>query len=78
MAMDQVVEADAEELLHNQECDDEDDTFFQDIDMLQNHGIVSAVETFLFFTCLNQVQEKVSFNFYPFLSQNSLLFYAHL
>ena len=35
--MDQVVNADAEEELAS---DEEDEIFFQDIDLLQNHGIV--------------------------------------
>lgn len=40
MSLDQVVNADAEEELQSEE-EDEDEIFFQDIDLLQNHGIVS-------------------------------------
>ena len=36
MSLDQVVEADARELM---EDDEDDETYFQDIDILQNHGI---------------------------------------
>eukprot|EP00111_Clytia_hemisphaerica_P015489 TCONS_00045736-protein len=39
MSLDQVVNADAEEELASE---DEDEIFFQDIDMLQNHGINAA------------------------------------
>lgn len=38
MSLDQVVNADEVEQLQS---DDEDEVFFQDIDVLQNHGIVS-------------------------------------
>ena len=38
MSLDQVVAADAEEILQGDE--EEDSTYFQDIDILQNHGIV--------------------------------------
>lgn len=37
MSLDQVVNADEEQL----QSDDEEEIFFQDIDVLQNHGIVS-------------------------------------
>jgi len=37
MSLDQVVDADTQEQL---ESDEEDDIYFQDIDLLQNHGIV--------------------------------------
>ena len=40
MSLDQVVNADAEEVLRSQE-EEEEDVFFQDIEILQNHGIVS-------------------------------------
>jgi len=40
MSLDQVVNADAEEELASEE--DEDEIFFQDIDLLQNHGINAA------------------------------------
>lgn len=39
MSLDQVVDADTQEQIQS---DDEDECFFQDIDMLQNHGIVCA------------------------------------
>ena len=39
MSLDQVVNADAEEILQNE--DDEEDVYFQDIEVLQNQGIVS-------------------------------------
>lgn len=42
MSLDQVVNADAEEELASEE-EDEDEIFFQDIDLLQNHGIVSTI-----------------------------------
>ena len=45
MSLDQVVNADAEEELASEE-EDEDEIFFQDIDLLQNHGIVSINSTF--------------------------------
>ena len=45
MSLDQVVNADAEEELASEE-EDEDEIFFQDIDLLQNHGIVSINGTF--------------------------------
>lgn len=38
MSLDQVVNADEVEQLQS---DDEEEIFFQDIDVLQNHGIVS-------------------------------------
>ena len=38
MSLDQVVNADELEQLQS---DDEEEIFFQDIDVLQNHGIVS-------------------------------------
>ena len=48
MSLDQVVNADEVEQLQS---DDEDEVFFQDIDVLQNHGIVSQkssiCETFI-------------------------------
>lgn len=45
MSLDQVVNADAEEELASE---DEDEIFFQDIDMLQNHGIVITNSLFYF------------------------------
>ena len=39
---DQVVTQDGSTFGGNLDIDDGDDSFFQDIDMLQNHGIVSS------------------------------------
>ena len=52
MSLDQVVNAEAEEEVASE---DEDEFFFQDIDLLQNHGIVCIVFgafSMLHFICL--------------------------
>ena len=73
MSLDQVVNADAEEELASE---DEDEIFFQDIDMLQNHGIVSLLPGpgfCLSFNCILIFSHFISRHYSPPITKNILL-----